>query len=71
VSLHLTDRKKNGGASMPFGEGDTPLKEVLQYCADRKYQFEADVDLEYPIPAGSDSVAEVARCVQYCKDALA
>jgi hypothetical protein len=23
-----------------------------------------------PVPAGSDSVAEVTRCVQYCKDAL-
>lgn len=70
VSLHLTDRKVNNGISMPFGEGDTPLKEILQYCAESKFPFGADIDLEYVVPAGSDSVAEVAKCVQFCKAAL-
>ena len=31
----------------------------------------ADIELEYRIPSGSDAVKEVAKCVQYCKEALA
>ena len=27
--------------------------------------------LEYKIPEGSDAVKEVAKCVRYCKEALA
>ena len=36
-----------------------------------KWTFPADIEVEYKIPEGSTSVAEVARCVQYCKEALA
>jgi len=36
-----------------------------------KWTFPADIELEYRIPEGSDAVTEVARCVQYCKNALA
>ena len=69
VSLHLTDRKKNNGPSLPFGQGDTPIKEVLQFCAKKKYKFGADIDLEYQ-PSQGDSIDEIARCVQFCKEAL-
>ena len=30
MTLHIKDRKKNQGANLPFGEGDTPIKPVLQ-----------------------------------------
>lgn len=36
-----------------------------------KWTFPAEVELEYKIPGGSDAVKEVAKCVQYCKEALA
>jgi hypothetical protein len=36
-----------------------------------KWTFPADIELEYPVPQGSTSVAEVAKCVQFCKEALA
>jgi sugar phosphate isomerase/epimerase len=71
LSLHLKDRKVNNGANMPFGQGDTPLGLVLQLMKRKKYTFPAHIELEYPIPEGSDAVAEVKKCVEYCKNALA
>ncbi len=70
VSLHLKDRTAEGG-NLPWGEGKTPIKEILQLMRKEKWTFPADIELEYKIPAGSTSVAEVAKCVQYCKAALA
>lgn len=71
LSLHIKDRKKNNGPNMPFGEGETPVAEVLQYMKKNKLTFPADIELEYKVPEGSDAVKEVAKCVQFCKQALA
>jgi hypothetical protein len=49
----------------------TPIKEVLQLLKKEKWPIYADVELEYRIPPGSDAVKGVAKCVQYCKEALA
>ena len=38
---------------------------------DEKYTFMATIELEYPIPEGSNAVQEVQNCVDYCKNALA
>jgi sugar phosphate isomerase/epimerase len=70
VSLHLKDRTADGG-NLPWGQGRTPLREILQLMRKEKWTFPADIELEYRIPQGSDSVAEVAKCVQFCKEALA
>lgn len=70
TNLHLKDRTADGG-NVAWGEGKTPIKEVLQLIKKEKWTFPAEIELEYPIPAGSDSVTEVAKCVQYCKEALA
>jgi hypothetical protein len=56
---------------MPFGEGDTPLGLILQLMKRNGYTFPADIELEYEIPEGSNAVAEVQRCVEYCRNALA
>lgn len=71
-STHLKDRKSkaNGGANMPWGEGDTPLVKILQLMRDKKYKFPGTIELEYDVPAGSDAVKEVAKCVEYGKKAL-
>ncbi len=37
LSLHIKDRKKNHGPNMLFGEGDTPIKQVLLLLKDRRY----------------------------------
>ena len=35
------------------------------------YKFPATIELEYPVPAGSDSEKEIVRCLAYAKAALA
>jgi sugar phosphate isomerase/epimerase len=75
ASLHLKDRKApsaaGAGANVPWGEGGTPLKEILQVMKKRKFKFPASVEYEYNTPEGSGVLAEVKKCVAYCKDALA
>jgi sugar phosphate isomerase/epimerase len=68
--IHVKDRKMKEGPNTPFGEGDTPIKEVLQAIRDNKWPIQATIEFEYPVPAGSDRMAEIAKSVQYCKDAL-
>lgn len=72
VSIHVKDRKSkaNGGQNMPWGEGDTPIKDVLQLMSKSKYKFPATIELEYEIPSGSDAVKEVARCLEYARKSL-
>lgn len=70
LNLHIKDRKKDNGDNVPWGEGDTPINEVLQLMRDEKYKFMATIELEYPIPEGSDAVREVRRCIEYCKNAI-
>jgi sugar phosphate isomerase/epimerase len=66
--LHIKDRKRNQGPNMPFGEGDTPIREVLQLLRDKKYRIPANIEYEYK---GGDAVAEVRKCYEYMKRALA
>lgn len=70
LSLHLKDRKRDNGPNLPFGEGETPVAEVLQYLKKNQLTFPADIELEYKVPDDSDAVREVAKCVQFCKAAL-
>ena len=67
-NLHLKDRKKDDGPNTPWGEGDTPIKPVLQLLKSKKYNIPANIEFEY---RGEDTVAEVRKCFQYIKSALA
>jgi sugar phosphate isomerase/epimerase len=71
-SIHLKDKKfaKNGGGNVPWGQGETQLKELLQVMRKEKYKFQANIELEYTIPEGSNVMAEMAKCLQFCKTAL-
>jgi sugar phosphate isomerase/epimerase len=82
ASLHLKDRKGpssagsdarpgGGGPNMPWGQGETPLREILQVMKKRKYRFPASIEYEYNTPEGSDVLAEVKKCVAFCREALA
>lgn len=68
--VHLKDRKANNGPGMPWGQGDTPLKEILLMMKREKYDFQATIELEYKIPQGSNVLAEISKCVEYCKNVL-
>ena len=70
-SLHLKDRQKNNGPNKVWGEGDTPIPEILKFMKKEKLTFPADIELEYKIPQGSNAAKEVAKCFEFCKKALA
>jgi sugar phosphate isomerase/epimerase len=65
TNLHLKDRKFNQGPNVPWGEGDTPIRQILQIMKAEKYPFMATIELEYPVPEGSDVMTELAQCVQF------
>jgi sugar phosphate isomerase/epimerase len=70
VTLHIKDRKRNHGPAVPFGEGDTKIKEVLQVLKTKKYPIPAMIEYEYNKP-GMDTVVEVKKCFEFMKQALA
>ena len=81
-SLHIKDRKGpafenenggpgRGGPNMPFGKGGTPIKEILQLMKRKGYRFPASIEYEYNTPEGSSVLAEIKKCVAYCRSALA
>jgi sugar phosphate isomerase/epimerase len=72
-SFHLKDRTTpdHCALNLPWGTGQTPIKEILQLVKARKWTMPASVELEYAVPEGSDAVREVRKCVDYCRAALA
>jgi L-ribulose-5-phosphate 3-epimerase UlaE len=54
---------------MPLGQGDTNIKGVLEVLKTKKYPIPAMIEYEYGKP-GMDTVAEVKKCLEYCKAAL-
>jgi sugar phosphate isomerase/epimerase len=68
--VHVKDRKKGDGANTPFGEADTPIGEVLRLIRDNQWPIQATIEFEYKVPAGSDRMKELAKCIQFCRAAL-
>src|SRR5882724_3350568 len=64
VTLHIKDRKKDHGANLPLGQGDTPIKEVLQTLKEHRWPIPANIEYEYK---GADTLEEVKKCYEYCK----
>lgn len=73
-SIHLKDKTAKdadpANTNMPWGEGDTPLDDILKLIQENDWDIYCDVELEYQIPEGSDAVAETGKCVEYCKSIL-
>ncbi len=73
-SIHLKDKTgKNSNpanTNMPWGEGETPIADMLLLVQKNKWPIFFDVELEYTIPANSNAQKEVIKCVEYCKNIL-
>jgi sugar phosphate isomerase/epimerase len=67
--LHVKDRKKNDGPNVPWGEGDTPIKQVLLLLKEKRYPIPALVEYEYR--GTGTPVEEVQKCLDYMRKALA
>ncbi len=68
--IHVKDRKKNLGPSVPWGEGDTPITAVLKLLRENRYPIPALVELSYTVPDSSNCVTEVKKCLEYMKQVL-
>ena len=66
--LHMKDRKKNKGENTEWGQGDTPIKEVLVLLRDKKYPIPAFIEYEYK--GTGTSIEEVKKCMAYMRQAL-
>ena len=73
ASFHLKDRTSvaHCALNLPWGTGETPIPQILQTVQKNKWTMPATIELEYNIPEGSDAVKEVAKCLEFCRKALA
>jgi sugar phosphate isomerase/epimerase len=73
-SIHMKDKTGKDGnppnTNMPWGEGETPIADILKLIQKNKWPIFCDIELEYPVPENSDAQKEVIRCVEYCKNIL-
>ncbi len=75
VSVHMKDKTGPKGTppntNMAWGKGETPISDILLLIKKNRWPIYVDIELEYPVPEGSDAVKEVKKCVDYCKAILA
>lgn len=69
TNLHLKDRKNHQGDNTTWGQGDTPIKEVLQLLKRERWPIRAYIEYEYK--GEGTSVQETKKCFEYAKQALA
>lgn len=73
-SIHVKDKTgpkhSQPNANKEFGKGETPIKDVLLLIKKEKWPINVDLELEYEIPAGSDPVKEVTKCIEYMRNIL-
>jgi sugar phosphate isomerase/epimerase len=69
--VHIKDRKLNEGPNVPFGTGDTPIVDVLRLISDSKWNIQSTFEFDSDVPPASDRMTEIAKCIEYCRKALA
>jgi sugar phosphate isomerase/epimerase len=56
--------------NLPYGQGDTPLEDILLLIKKNKWPIIVDIELEHKIPEDSNAVMEVKKCMEYVKEIL-
>ncbi len=73
-SIHIKDKTgpkhATPNTNMQFGKGETPIADILLLLKKEKWPISVDIELEYPIPEGSDAAKEVAKCIDYMRNIL-
>jgi len=73
-SIHIKDktgpRHATPNANRPFGQGETPIADIILLLKKEKWPIRVDVELEYPIPEGSDAAKETKKCIDYMRNIL-
>ena len=69
TNLHIKDRKRDQGDNVPWGEGDAPIREVLQLLKANKWPIVAFLEYEYK--GAGTPVEEVRKGLDYVRKALA
>ena len=80
TNIHLKDKKRatslggdvtnNALNNYPWGQGDTPIREVLQLLKKNRYDIPVQIEYEYACRTTADAVTEVARCYAYARQCL-
>lgn len=72
--IHVKDKTgpnhATPNANKPFGQGGTPIADVLLLLKKEKWPIDVFVELEYDIPSDSDPVKEVVKCIDYMRNIL-
>jgi len=73
-SIHIKDKTgpntnpKN--ANQVYGQGETPVKEIMLLIKNEGWPIYVDIELEHEIKPWSDQVKETKTCVQYLRNIL-
>ncbi|MFA6702766.1 MAG: sugar phosphate isomerase/epimerase [Dysgonamonadaceae bacterium] len=75
ASIHLKDKTGKSNTTQEnknqvWGQGETPMSEVLLLIRDKKWPIYCDIELEYSVAPWSSSVKEVRICKEYCRQIL-
>jgi sugar phosphate isomerase/epimerase len=73
-SIHIKDKTGPKHAtpniSVPFGQGETPVADILLLLKKEKWPINVDYEMEYRIPEGSDAAKEVTKGIEYMRNIL-
>ncbi len=74
-SIHLKDKtgatnETVNNANQVWGQGETPIAEVLQLIQTNQWPIYCDIELEYKIAPWSDAVKEVKVCREFARQIL-
>ena len=73
-SIHVKDKTgpkhAQPNTNKPFGQGETPIADVLLLLKKEKWPINVDLELEYDIPKDSDPIKEVTKCIEYMRNIL-